>query len=324
MTNTLSFPGLGIGEFNINEVAFNVFGRNVAWYGIIITFGIIVAFSYALYRSSYEGISHDDILDYTIFTIIPGIIGARAYYVIMDGIENYPTFIDMIAIWNGGLAIYGGLIAGAVSVFIVSRVKKIKFTKVADLISPGVMIAQAIGRWGNFCNAEAYGTETTLPWRMGINHGIFGTEYVHPTFLYESLWNVLGFILINIFYKKKKFDGEIFLSYITWYGFGRMFIEGLRTDSLMLGQVRVSQLLAALCFTVGMTLIIIFHVRAVKKNIYNDAEVHESEIDTKENPQKTSFESIESTDLSDNFDRNDKTNRTGNTDDIENMDQTRT
>jgi len=260
MTNIISFPGLGIDEFSLNTVAFTIFGRDIAWYGIIITLGIIAGFSYVLYRSKFEGISSDDIMDLAIYVIITAIVGARVYYVAMRW-ESYDSFLEMIAIWNGGIAIYGAIIGGGLAAFVVAKVKKIKFTKFFDMLVPGVMLGQIIGRWGNFVNAEAHGGATSLPWRMGL-HQVGRTVYepaiyVHPTFLYESLWNLIGFLLINAYYKKKSYDGQIFLMYITWYGLGRMFIEGLRTDSLMIGDFRASQMLAAASVLFGIVMLIV-------------------------------------------------------------------
>ena len=289
---TLSFPGLGIGEFTFNKVAFELFGLEVRWYGIIITCAIIVGFLYANYRAKYEGISTDDLLDYAIYTVIFSIIGARAYYVLTTlDTHVYDSLYDVIAIWEGGIAIYGAVIAGAITIFVISKIKKIKPAKALDMVAPGVMIAQAIGRWGNFTNGEAFGGETDIFCRMGILHEDWKrTYYVHPTFLYESLWNLVGFILINAFYRKKKFDGQILLMYITWYGFGRMFIEGLRTDSLYIfGTVRISQLVGFLCFLVGTVLLIVFGMKARKarlaegeyENVYH-LEVEGVENETKE------------------------------------------
>lgn len=267
-TNIISFPGLGIGEFTINKIAVTIFGRDIAWYGIIITFGMVCGFIFAYLHSKREKISTDDLLDLAITVIICGVLGARAYYVIMRH-EYYHSFYSVIAIWNGGLAIYGGIIAGTISVLIFSRIKKISIAKLLDLAGPACMIGQAIGRWGNFMNAEAYGCETSLPWRMGLHQIGYTVNnpaiYVHPTFLYESLWNLIGFIFICLLYDRKKFDGQNFLMYITWYGFGRMFIEGLRTDSLMIGSIRVSQAVGAVTFVTGTVLIIILTLLSSKK-----------------------------------------------------------
>lgn len=273
----ISFPGLGIGEFSLDNVAFTVFGRPVMWYGVIICIGIILSFSYFAYRAGKAGIKFDDVIDTTLFAVPAGIVGARLYYVIFYG--NVHSFYDVIAIWNGGLAIYGGIIGGAIAVILVSLYKKIDFFKYADMIIPGVMIGQLLGRWGNFFNGEAYGglvTESHPLYflRMGLQNGNtfrdFATTdmvFVHPTFLYESVWNLIGFILINIFYKKKKFGGEVLLWYLGWYGFGRFFIEQLRTDSLYIGNtgIRVSALLGMVLFVISLPLTVVFHVLAVKK-----------------------------------------------------------
>lgn len=278
----VTFPGLGIGEFDLNNVAIDfaeiiaAFGKEISsfpiyWYGIIITCGIVIAFLYTTYRGKYESVKSDDIMDIALWTVIIGIIGARLYFVLME-IENYipengsvvDFFKNVINLRNGGLGIYGGIIAGASTIIVVTVIKKINFLKLWDMAAPGVMIAQSLGRWGNFCNGEAFGSivEEGHPlyfMRMGLISNntkyIFKTSemvYVHPTFLYESLWNLAGFILINIFYKKKKFNGQIACMYLAWYGFGRFFIEGLRTDSLYVPgtAIRVSQLVGVVCFVV--------------------------------------------------------------------------
>ena len=300
---TISFPGLGIPEFTINPVAipFGSEGGGVRWYALLIVTGMILAVLYCAYRAKSEGVSFDTMIDFAIFTIPAGIIGARLYYVLFDWIDvvvngkvnPYQSFVDVIAIWNGGLAIYGGIIFGAIAVIIVAKVKKMSghtLLKVTDAVAPGVMIAQAIGRWGNFCNGEAYGTPTALPWRMcsdsfaqrlygmGLidaetaRQMLDGTLGVHPTFLYESLWNVIGFVLINLVYKKKRFDGQILLMYVTWYGFGRMFIELLRTDSLTNGNnIRVSSLLGLLSFVVGGALLLYLFIKNKGKKTFGNA-----------------------------------------------------
>ena len=291
--NHISFPGLKIKEFGVNPAAFELFGRPVMWYGVIISVGMILAVLYVLYRAKHnENIKTDDVFDFAIWAIPLGVIGARIYYVATK-FEDYKadtpleTFKNCIAIWEGGIAIYGAIIGGALGLIIVSMLKKIKPLKVFDMVAPGVMIAQAVGRWGNFCNAEAYGSETTLPWRMGIrNDEHISTVFVHPTFLYESLWNILGFILINLFYKRKKYDGQILIMYLTWYGFGRMLIEGLRTDSLYVGSFRISQVIGFLCFFIGICFLtameIVRYLRKKDVVTISEAEVAEETPDVKE------------------------------------------
>lgn len=265
----MSFPGLGIDEFSVNPVAFGIGNIEVRWYGLIIVLGIILAFCYCAYRAKQEGISFDDVLDFAIFTVLFSVIGARVYYVLMS-LDEYDSFMEMIAIWNGGLAIYGAIIAGAITIFCVCRYKKIKPLKMLDAVAPGVMIGQILGRWGNFFNGEAYGSEVLEDSffyfiRMGLLPNIESAtrmHYFHPTFLYESLWNLVGFLIIHFLYKKKKFDGQIVLMYLTWYGFGRMLIEGLRTDSLYIGVFRVSQVVGFLCFVIGTILLIVNLMKA--------------------------------------------------------------
>ena len=279
---TVSFPGLGIGEFSFNKVAFSIGSIEVRWYGIIMVTGIILAFLYANFRSKHEGVSFDDLLDYALITVISGVVGARLYYVITSG-EKY-TFGEVFAIWNGGIAIYGAIIGGAAALLGVSLYKKIKWQKVFDMVCPGVMIGQIVGRWGNFFNGEAYGESPAADnflyfMRMELRHEGWANSYIcQPTFLYESLWNLVGFIIINALYKKKKFDGQVFLMYITWYGFGRMLIEGLRTDSLMVGTFRISQVVAFLCFIVGGSLLV--YIGAKKAHQAKLAAADDGEIST--------------------------------------------
>jgi len=283
---TVSFPGLGIGEFSFSKVALTLpewlpflGGVQIRWYGIIIVTGIILAFLYAYYRSKHEGVSFDDLLDYALFTVISGIVGARLYYVITSG-EKY-SFGEIFAIWNGGIAIYGAIIGGATALLCVSLYKKIKWQKVFDMVCPGVMIGQIVGRWGNFFNGEAYGESPAADsflyfMRMELRHEGWSNSYIcQPTFLYESLWNLIGFIIIDALYKKKKYDGQVFLMYITWYGFGRMLIEGLRTDSLMVGTFRISQVLAFLCFITGSVLLVVFGILAMKRRLFKVLESDE-------------------------------------------------
>lgn len=274
----ISFPGLGIGNFEVNSVAFSIGSFTIAWYALIITLGMVCAVAYTIFRAKGIGIKSDDIIDYALALIPTGIIGARLYYVLAE-IDNYHSFKDVINIRNGGLAIYGGIIGGFIAALIVSKVKKIPFLAFADCCVPGIILAQAIGRWGNFMNGEAYGGETDIFCRMGLKNGNtladFGTAemvYVHPTFLYESLWNILGFVLINIFYKHKKYDGQILFLVFGWYGFGRMLIEGLRTDSLYTNlfglKFRTSLVLGGLIFAVCLGFLIYFAIKKPTKELY--------------------------------------------------------
>ena len=272
--NSIGFPGFNIGPFNINPIAVeNIFGigRDIAWYGIFVTIGILCGIFYAFWRGQKNnGISSDNMIDVAIFSIPAAIIGARLYYVIFD-LDKFPTLFSVIEIWNGGLAVYGGIIFGLGTAFLVCKIKKLSFLKVFDAGAPAIMLGQIIGRWGNFVNMEAYGSKTALPWRMSVEN--FSTQYaeVHPTFLYESLWNLIGFVIINIIYKKKKFDGQIFLMYITWYGFGRMLIEGLRTDSLYLVDFRISQVIGLLCFVLGMIFIVMMSSKYKNRKLESEA-----------------------------------------------------
>ena len=249
----ISFPGLGLEEFSVNSVAFTIFGHPVAWYGIIITLGIVLATLYVLYRAKQENISGDDILDLGIYTVLFSVLGARIFFV-LTSLDKFDSFWEVFEIWEGGLAIYGAIIAGAITVFVYCRIKKRSYFQFLDMIGPAVMLGQIVGRWGNFMNGEAHGGETDIFCRMGLRE--FGeVVYYHPTFLYESLWNLIGFILINLMYKKKRYNGQVVLCYLAWYGLGRMFIEQLRTDSLYIfgaaypsWYLKISSLLGLGCF----------------------------------------------------------------------------
>lgn len=247
--NTVTFPGLGL-EFHLNRVAFSFGDFHIYWYGVIIALGCVLAAVFCVKISGQIGIKGDDFLDMLFFVLPGGIIGARIYYILFNpGLYVKEGGLDLKAclnVHNGGLAIYGGVIAGTLIVFLVARHKKISFPALVDLCTYGLLIGQIAGRWGNFVNAEAHGGETDLPWRMGLETAQ-GYMEVHPTFLYESLWNLGCLILLVVILKKglRRFDGMIFLLYLVCYGFGRGLIEGLRTDSLYFFStaLRVSQLL---------------------------------------------------------------------------------
>ena len=252
--NRIIFFGIGL---KINPIAFHIGNKPIYWYGIIIALGFCLGILYAFKEAKRTGFSADHITNAVIFGTPVAIICARLYYVIFN-LEFYKKNpMDIFAIWNGGIAIYGGLIGAFLTAFIYCKIKKISFLEMTDVACGGFFIGQFIGRWGNFVNCEAYGRETSLPWKMGIYE--WGrVQYVHPTFLYESLWNLAGFILLLSFRKNKKFKGELFFFYIIWYGIGRFFIEGLRTDSLYLGVFKVSQLVAVACVIVGTVCMITF------------------------------------------------------------------
>ena len=241
MEHLISFPALGL-EFTLNRVACNVFGKDIYWYGIIICIGFVLAALYVNARVKEFGVTSDNLVDCLIICVPTGIVCARIYYVIFEWgyYSQHPS--EIIAIWNGGIAIYGAVIGVLIALLVYSRVKKLPFATLCDLAALGLLIGQCIGRWGNFVNGEAHGGPTDLPWGMSID----GADPVHPTFLYESVWNLVGFIGLHFYSKKRKFRGEIALLYVAWYGLGRAWIEGLRTDSLYLGTLRVSQVLAAL------------------------------------------------------------------------------
>ena len=256
--NPITFPGLGL-EVQIDRVAFSVLGKDIYWYGIIIAFGFLLGVLYCCRRAEEYGLTSDHVVDMLLYAAPIAIICARIYYVVFY-LDLYLVERDgraalhwgkAIAIWDGGIAIYGAIIGAVLTVAVYCKVKKLKFGAFTDLCCFGLLIGQSIGRWGNFVNQEAYGGPTDLPWRMGLVVKGQGVE-VHPTFLYESLWNLLGFLLLMAVARRwRKFDGQIFLSYIAWYGVGRAFIEGLRTDSLyffgleLFGvPIRTSQVLA--------------------------------------------------------------------------------
>lgn len=245
----------------INPVAFELFGIEIMWYGILIALGVLIGTLLAMRESRRIGFREEDLIDLLIFAIPSAIIGARLYYVIFNFDYYKGNLMEMINIRGGGLAIHGGLIAAVLVGGIFCKVRKVKFWQIADITAPSIVLAQAVGRWGNFINQEAYGVETDLPWGIEV-----AGKIVHPTFLYESLWNILVFIFL-VWYRKnrRKNDGEVFALYVILYSTGRFFIEGLRVDSLYFGSFRVAQLLSASLVLLGI-LIYIFLRRRPKNN----------------------------------------------------------
>ena len=290
---TVSFPNLFGGfDINVSRVAFSIFSIDIYWYGLIIGIGFALAVFLALRNSKRHGIEEDDVINILLIAVPVAIVFARLFYVAFYS-KNW-TFIEIINIRDGGLAIYGGIIGGFGAAAVYAKIKKLNFLALGDLGGPYFALAQAIGRWGNFVNQEAFGYNTNLPWGMTsipitneLNimaaNGIDVNPYlpVHPTFLYESVWNVLVFTLLIILSRRKKFNGQIFCLYMALYGFGRMFIEGLRTDSLMLGGLRVSQLIGLLFFLIFGSVLLFIYLkdRKVKKDTkeLNDIETGKSE-----------------------------------------------
>ena len=245
---TISFPNLGI-QLNPPRT-FAIGGLTIHIYGLIIALGLMAAVIYACRRCKQFGIREDDILDGVLWVTPFAILCARAYYVIFSWDQYAANPISALYIWEGGLAIYGGVLGAIIGVIVLCKVKKMPIATLLDLVALGFLIGQSLGRWGNFFNREAFGAETGSFLRMGLMNAYTGeVTYYHPTFLYESVWNAIGFVLLHKLSKHRKYDGQIALGYAAWYGLGRAFIEGLRTDSLYWGPIRVSQLLAAVsCF----------------------------------------------------------------------------
>lgn len=298
LKESVEFPNLFSGDIELNRVAFTVFGTDIYWYGIIIAIGVILAFTYAMKTARKAGLIPDDLFDTAFISTIVGFIGARAYFCVFYNLmnpdaDNKYNFITAITrIHDGGLAIYGGVIFGIITALIVCRIKKQPFLTMADVAGPAFLIGQAIGRWGNFINQECYGAPTAgnLPWGMtgtkiALDPIVIEAErqnstnvpvLVHPCFLYESLWCVAGLLLIHFIGRRiKRFDGEVFLYYVLWYGAGRGWIEGLRTDSLYAGSLKISQVVAIASAILALIMIIYFRIWAKKngKVLYADTEV---------------------------------------------------
>ena len=257
MINEISFPGLFDHVFRINRVAFTLFGKDIMWYGVILAFCFVIATLYVLRRCPDFGWSPDKFLDMALWGLPAGILGCRIYFVInrWDYYSAHPK--EIIEIWNGGLGMYGGVIAAVLVVLIFCKKHRCDILSACALVGMGFMLAQCIGRWANFINAEAHGSETALPWGMVIN----GAAPVHPTFLYESLWTLVGFLFLHFYSRHRKFRGELALMYAGWYGMIRFLLEFLRTDSLYIGHtgLKASQLIGLGCVIVSAGLLIYFY-----------------------------------------------------------------
>ena len=321
--NQVVFPKLGL-DIEISDTAFTIAGLEIKWYGIFITVGLLLAVIYAFKNMKSYGIDPDRAIDVIIGGVLGGLVGARAYYVLLNWDSYSGDIASIFNIRNGGLAIYGGIIGAVLVAAIVAKFKKVKLLPLLDIAGVGFLLGQGIGRWGNFTNQEAFGcnTETLFGMSSGkiqqwiAQYGNTATlpagevlevsKPVHPCFLYESVWCLLGFVVLAILAKKiRKFDGQIFLMYAAWYGLGRFFIEGLRIDSLMIGSLRVSQGLAAVCFVASVVLLIVFSLKVRRMGddykLYCDTKeskalLNESEENTDNESKDITSENEETTD----------------------------
>ena len=262
MTDLISFPGLGL-QFEVNRVAFSIGSIDIYWYAILIATGFMLALVFCFKNFPKFGVDPDRAIDVVFFAMIFGIIGARLYYVAFQWDMYKDNLMEIFNIRGGGLGFYGGIIGGIIGLIIGCKLRGQNTLAFLDVAGGAVLIGQGIGRWGNFVNSEAFGSNTTLPWGMTSpkiaayierhSEEVMGAVMdpsvpVHPTFFYESLWCAIGLLVFCYVMNKRKFDGQMLLFYLGWNGFGRMIIEGLRTDSLMIGPFRISQLLGALMF----------------------------------------------------------------------------
>lgn len=240
--NNISFPKLGI-SLNISPAAFHIGAKPIYWYAVIILTGFLLGVLFVIHSSKKQGVDPENVWDIALFGLIAGIIGARIYYVLF-ALDEFNSFWDIFKIWNGGLAIYGGIIGAFICTAVYCRVKQLNTLNVFDVCCPGLFIGQAVGRWGNFVNAEVFGKSTNLPWGMSIN----GSNPVHPLFLYESIWNIIGLIILCAIRHKKKADGQIICFYIGWYSLGRLLLEGMRNSEYILyaipNVIGISQIVA--------------------------------------------------------------------------------
>ena len=276
----VSFPNLGI-EFDINRVAFTIGQFDVFWYGILIASGMLLGILYGTKICSRFGIKEDDLLDIVIIGAVIAVISGRSFYVVFNPDFTVHNIKEFFNLRGGGTAFYGVLIGALISAFLVCKIKRIPVLPVLDCVAPGLLIGQGIGRWGNFFNQELFGTNTDLPWAMYSDtisryvasnaahlksaHGIIIEDApVHPTFLYESIWCLIGFLLIRQVIKKRRFDGEVMLKYLVWNGIGRGFTEQLRTDALFLGRVRISQFVC-ICLAVASLIILISVYSSIRR-----------------------------------------------------------
>ena len=258
--SSISFPFLGL-EVNPPRVL-ELGPLVIHYYGAIIALGLVLAVVYCCKRGDQFGLKEDDILDGVLWITPFAILCARIYYCAFSWEEYAADPISVLYIWNGGIAIYGSVIGAIIGMAVFSKIKKIKLTPILDLILLGFLIGQFIGRWGNFMNREAFGAATDSFFRMGLfNTKTNAWEYYHPTFLYESAWNMVGFVILHFLSKRRQYDGQMALCYAAWYGLGRCFVEGLRVDSLWWGPFRVSQVLAGITCIAALSLLAYLHFK---------------------------------------------------------------
>ena len=265
----ISFPSLGIDIDPVRE--FSIGPVSIHMYGLIIAFGLVLATIYCMRRANQFGLTEDHVLDGVLCVTPFALVCARAYYCAFSWDLYAGNPISVFYIWQGGIAIYGGVLGAILGMYVFCKVKKISLGATLDLVLLGFLIGQAIGRWGNFFNREAFGAETETWLRMGLLDTFTGTvTYHHPTFLYESVWNALGFVVLHFLSKKREYDGQIALGYAVWYGLGRTFIEGLRTDSLYIPgtSIRVSQALAAASCILAAAVLAYFMLKPPAKPLF--------------------------------------------------------
>ena len=297
MSFDVQFPGLGL-EFTINRVALSIGGLNIYWYGVCIAVGMCLALVFA-FRHSVEfgvdadsmvdviliGINSDRLIDVILVGAVMAIVCARIYYIVFAPFK-YESIWQMIDIRQGGIAIYGAVIGAFVFGGLMAKIRRIPILPLFDLVGICFLIGQGVGRWGNFMNREAHGAVTDTFLKMGLQDASGVVTYYHPTFLYESVWNLVGFIGLHFFSKKRKFDGEVFLAYVAWYGLGRVWIEGLRTDSLYLFStgIRVSQLVAAVSFlaAAGILAWVLVKKKPARESLYVNRKREEPQADEKQ------------------------------------------
>lgn len=329
MSNIVTFPGLGL-EFKLSPIAFTVFGWPIHWYGIIIASGFLLAVLYCYWRAPRFGVDKEKLMDMLFFAVPLCIIGARAYYVIFNPAVCYNTdgsfsLYRTIAIWDGGLAIYGAVIVAIITVAVYCKVRRQIFWDYADVGVLGVIIGQLVGRWGNFVNVECFGGVTDVPWRMCsssiadylLKHEFIttaeeyqslldGTLGVHPTFFYESAWNLLGFIILALMARRgRKFSGQTFAGYLIWYGLGRAIIEGLRTDSLYFFStgIRTSQMVGIVSVLAGAA-VLAFRMRTGRLPAGGESKAADSKTDAALSADNTVPERKEKGEMENDGDKN--------------------